>query len=206
MVDYLQDYPSSQLSLQTFSSTKIRDWVAEGQFDLGVIETQDDLSDLDIVPYRLRMHLAVPPESPLVNRSLITPKDLDELPLVTLYEHHQSIIKLKQAFRSGGSRFRVSIETHLFTAAISLVNAGLGYALVDPVSADSFLRHHDCRLPIVPFEPAIDLEIALVTSRFHPPSRLCQSFMTYLKVGLEDWQRRSLGRMDVTGSHPEDPS
>lgn len=35
MADYLRDHPDSQLSLQTFSSTKIHDWVAEGQFDLG---------------------------------------------------------------------------------------------------------------------------------------------------------------------------
>ncbi|WP_227368812.1 LysR family transcriptional regulator [Halomonas sp. M20] len=191
MADYLYDHPDSHLSLQTFSSTKIRDWVAEGQFDLGVIEIQDDLQELNVFTYRLRMHLAVPPDSPLAKHRLVTPKDLDGEPLITLDEHHQSTLKLKNAFRTSGIRFKSSIETHLFPSAISLVNAGLGHALVDPVSAASFLERRDSRLVVLPFEPAIDLEIALITSRFHPPSRHCQRFLPYLKQGLEVWQQRA---------------
>lgn len=192
MADYLRDHPDGRLSLQTFSSAKIRDWVAEGQFDLGVIELQEDLYELDVVPYRLRMHLAVPPESPLATQSRVTPDDLNDQPLITLDEHHQSTLKLRDALRAAKSRFCVVLETHLFPSAISLVNAGLGHALVDPVSATSFLERRDCRLTVVPFEPAIDLEIALITSRFYPPSRHCQRFLPYLEAGLESWQERSL--------------
>ncbi|MFG6160693.1 LysR family transcriptional regulator [Halomonas sp. 1390] len=198
MADYLHDHPSSQLSLQTFSSTKIRDWVAEGQFDLGVIETQDDLHELEVTLYRLRMHIALPPESPLAQRSAVTANDLDDQPMITLDEHHQSTLKLRQAFRASGARFRGVIETHLFPSAISLVNAGLGHALVDPVSADSFLQRRDCRVTVVPFEPAIDLEIALITSRFHPPSRHCQRFLPYLEAGLAAWQQRSRQHLQVS--------
>lgn len=137
------------------------------------------------------MHVALPPESPLARRRVITPKDLHDRPMITLNEHHQSTLKLRDAFRAEGARCRAVIETHLFPSAISLVNAGLGHALVDPVSADSFLKRRDCRVTVVPFEPAIDLEIALITSRFHPPSRHCQRFLPYLEAGLEAWQQHS---------------
>jgi DNA-binding transcriptional LysR family regulator len=203
MADYLNDHPSSQLSLQTFSSTKIRDWVAEGQFDLGVIEIQDDLHELEVTLYGLRMHIALPPGSPLVKHSAVTANDLDNQPMITLDEHHQSTLKLRQAFRASGARFRGVIETHLFPSAISLVNAGLGHALIDPVSADSFLKRRDCRVTVVPFEPDIDLEIALITSRFHPPSRHCQRFLPYLKAELERWQQRSRQDLRVTQSPQE---
>ncbi|GAB2728119.1 LysR family transcriptional regulator [Halomonas garicola] len=202
MANYLHDHPTSQLSLQTFSSTKVRDWVAEGQFDLGVVEFQDDLHALDVTPYQLRMHMALPPTSPLAEHGVVTAADLNNLPLITLDEHHQSTLKLRQIFHAAGARFQVMIETHLFPSAISLVNAGLGHALVDPVSADSFLQRRDCHVTIVPFEPAIDLEIALITSRFHPPSRHCQRFIPYLDAGLKAWQQRSRQRLfqvDIDG-------
>lgn len=195
MASYLHDHPDSQLSLQTFSSSKIRDWVAEGQFDVGVIESQDDLQELNTKIYALRMHIAIPPGSPLANKSVITPIDLDDLPLITLDEYHQTNIKLKEAFRTCSARFRVVIETHLIPPALSLVNEGLGYALVDPVSARNFLLRRDCRLTILPFEPAIDIEMALITSRFYPPSRHCQRLLPYLEAKLESWQQDALQRL-----------
>ncbi|MBN8413225.1 LysR family transcriptional regulator [Halomonas denitrificans] len=192
MADYLSDFPDTRLSLQTFSSGKIRDWVAEGQFDVGVIERQDDLSDLEVKHLTLRMHLAVPANSPLATATVVGAKDLDGMPLITLDEHHQSTLKLKQALRQADARWHVAAETHLFPSAISLVRAGIGHALVDPVSAAGFLLRRDCDVAIVPFEPAIDLEIAIITPRFHPSSRQCQRFLPYLEKGLAHWHKRAL--------------
>ena len=192
MAEYLADYPDTRLSLQTFSSRKIRDWVAEGQFDVGVIERQDDLNDLDARHLSLRMHLAVPRHSPLAGLAQVEAADLDGKALVTLDEHHQSTLKLKQALRQAGADWQSAAETHLFPSAISLVNAGIGHALVDPVSAWSFLMRRDCAVAILPFVPAIDLDIAVITSRFHTSSRQCQRFLPYLEKGLDTWHRRAL--------------
>ncbi|SDL96311.1 DNA-binding transcriptional regulator, LysR family [Modicisalibacter muralis] len=191
MAAYLEEHPGSRLSLQTFSSSKIAEWVAEGQFDLGVIEMDADIGDLELTPYHLRMHLAVPQESPLAERGRLSPEDLDGQPMITLDEHHQSTLKLNNAFRLSGIRLQVGIETHLFPSAITLVNEGLGAALIDPVTADGFLKRRDCRLTMVPFEPGIDLDIAVITSRFHPISRQCQGFLPYLKENLGAWERHS---------------
>ncbi|WP_413616179.1 LysR family transcriptional regulator [Halomonas cupida] len=197
MANYLHDFPDSNLSLQTFSSTRIRDWVAEGQFDIGVIEVQDDLHELEISSFAMRMHLAVPANSPLNGKPVITASDLDRIPLITLDEHHQSTLKLKNALRAVQAKCHVVIETHLFPSAITLVNAGVGHALVDPVSAYNFLMRRDCGLSIVPFEPGINLDIALITSRFHPLSRQCKHFLPYLVDGLEKWQTRALQPLSV---------
>ncbi|NVN56230.1 LysR family transcriptional regulator [bacterium Scap17] len=194
MARYLVDFPDSRLSLQTFSSRKIAEWVAEGQFDLGVIESDAAIDELILEEYRLCMALAVPEDNPLAEKTSLGPADLAGETIITLDQHHQSTLKLARAFQQVGMTLQASIETHLFPSVAMLVNEGLGIALIDPVTAEAMLARHDCHIRIVPFTPSITLDIALVTSRFHPVSRQGQRFMPYLAAELASWQQRSQDR------------
>ncbi|MDA5564200.1 MULTISPECIES: LysR family transcriptional regulator [Cobetia] len=202
MSRYLADFPRSRLSLQTFSSRKIAEWVAEGQFDLGVIEADAAVEELVLEEYQLCMALAVPVMHPLAQREVLFPQDLAGETIITLDQHHQSTLKLARAFQQAGMTLQASIETHLFPSVAMLVNEGIGIALIDPVTAEAMLARRDCQLRVVPFAPTINLDVALVTSRFHPVSRQGQRFMPYLTAELAAWQQRSKERYAVT--MPED--
>nr|WP_300312009.1 LysR family transcriptional regulator [Halomonas sp.] len=191
MADYLSDYPDSQLSLQTFSSLHIRDAVSEGQFDVGVIEIQDDMHALDVTRYGIRLYLVLPENSPLIGHETVTAEDLNGLPFICLDEHHQSTIKLRNVMRAAGVNVHVVVSTHLFPSAIGLSNQGIGHTLVDALTAEQFMTRRDSRITVVPFEPSIDLDIAVVTSRYHSPSRQCQGFLPYLHASIEACQRHS---------------
>ncbi|WNL38098.1 LysR family transcriptional regulator [Halomonas sp. PAMB 3264] len=185
---YLAEHEASRLSLQTFSTPKIAEWVSEGQFDLGVIEAESDLPELSMTRYQLRMHLAVPTSSELASFAELSPEQLYGQNLITLDENHQSTAKLKHVLLQANVPFRRGLEVHLFSSAIALVNEELGVALVDPVTAHGFLKRRDCQVTMVPFAPHIDLDIAVVTSRFHALSRQCQGFLPYLHANLTAWQ------------------
>ncbi|WP_088744245.1 LysR family transcriptional regulator [Cobetia sp. QF-1] len=203
MARYLMDYPNSRLSLQTFSSRKIAEWVAEGQFDLGVIEADAAVEELVLEEYRLCMTLAVPKGHRLAERTSLTPQDLAGETMITLDQHHQSTLKLARAFQQAGMTLQASIETHLFPSVAMLVNEGLGIALIDPVTAEAMLERRDCHLCVVPFVPTITLDVALITSRFHAVSRQGQRFMPYLRAELADWQSRSEERHAITVQQAE---
>lgn len=197
MSRYLADFPRSRLSLQTFSSRKIAEWVAEGQFDLGVIEADAAVEELVLEEYQLCMALAVPVMHPLAQREVLFPQDLAGETIITLDQHHQSTLKLARAFQQADMTLQASIETHLFPSVAMLVNEGIGIALIDPVTAEAMLARRDCQLRVVPFAPTINLDVALVTSRFHPVSRQGQRFMPYLTAELAAWQQRSKERYAV---------
>ena len=194
MARYLGEFPDSRLSLQTHSSRKIAEWVSEGQFDLGVIEEDAVIEELVSAPYRLCMALAVPGDHALAGKASLSPLELRGEVMITLDQHHQTTLKLARAFQEAGQSLQIGVETHLFPSAAMLVNEGYGIALIDPVTAEAMQARRDCRLRIVPFTPAITLDIALVTSRFHTISRQGQRFMPYLAEELAAWQQRSQDR------------
>ncbi|WMC11597.1 LysR family transcriptional regulator [Oceanimonas pelagia] len=177
--------PGVKLSLQTFPSGKVEEWVAGGHFDLGIVEKPQAKNELEIWPYRFRMLCALPAGSPLAERREITIDDLEGRPLITLGDGHQSTMQLRSLAHRHNLALNVVAETQLFPSAMGLVDAGVGYTLIDPITAMEYGKRHDCSVVLRPFAPRVEFEVAIILPRFHLTSRLCQRFHAALKAEFD---------------------
>ncbi|MEO3471975.1 LysR substrate-binding domain-containing protein [Roseomonas sp. CAU 1739] len=83
----------------------------------------------------------------------LTPDILSDEPMVALAAHSLMRIETEQVFAQRGTPFRVAIETMQAFSAAQLVQAGFGWAIVDPMTA----RAHEAAGGVSrAFEPAID--------------------------------------------------
>ncbi|WP_319784428.1 LysR family transcriptional regulator [Oceanisphaera sp. IT1-181] len=173
---FMRNNPNVKLSLQTFPSRKVEEWVAGGHFDLGIVEKPQAKNELEIFPYSFRMYCALPPGSSLAERKEITIEDLEGKPIITLGDTHQSTIQLRSLAYKHNCSLNVVAETQLFPSAIALVNEGVGYALIDPITAMEYGKRNDNSVVLRPFTPGIEFEVAIILPKFHLVSRLCHQF------------------------------
>ncbi|MFD1008992.1 MULTISPECIES: LysR family transcriptional regulator [Oceanisphaera] len=185
VASFMRSNPDVKLSLQTFPSRKVEEWVAGGHFDLGIVEKPQEKKELEVFPYSFRMICALPPGSPLVDKKEITIEDLEGRPLITLGDAHQSTMRLRSLAYKHNCSLNVVAETQLFPSAMALVNEGVGYALIDPITAMEYGRRNDNTVVLRPFTPQIDFEVAIILPSFHLVSRLCHQFQSALKEELD---------------------
>ncbi|WP_116473970.1 LysR family transcriptional regulator [Zobellella maritima] len=178
---FMRSNPGVKLSLQTFPSRKVEEWVAAGHFDLGIVEKPQAINELQIFPYTFRVLCALPPGSELADRQEITIEDLVGRPVITLGDAHQTTMQLRSLSLKHNCPLNTVAETQLFPSAIALVNEGVGYALIDPVTAMEYSKRSDNAVVFRPFSPQVEFEVAIVLPKFHLVSRLCRHFQVALK-------------------------
>ena len=171
--------------LKTFDSKKIVDWVKAGHCDIGIVEKPEITNNLKLHSYQLPMVCALHKDSPLADKALITVEDLHEQPMITLEESHPVTSDINTLFRKHGCRMNIIAETHLFPSGLTMVNAGMGCILVDPVTASDFSCRSDSNILIKPFNPEISFDISIILPELHISSRLCQAFFDYLKIEID---------------------
>ena len=115
------------------------------------------------------------------SRKLLTPELLSGQPMVAQARSLQLPPKLIAAFASAGAQLNTVVEAEFIASLCGLVAAGIGWALVDPLSADGF---GNLGLVARPFEPAIRYEIGVFHRRDREPSMLAAAFLEKLEGKL----------------------
>ena len=196
------------------SSDAVFQLIGTQQFDLGVAdfntETAVEGSLISSEIYAFDMVCAVPSNDPLAQRDALTPRDLVEKPFAALFEEHRSRRDSQRAFESAGCAYNVRYVMQYFLPLLTYVERGLAYALVDPLTEDSWRRcrpqtHHS--VVFLPFNPTITFNLALLTPTYRPASILSSAFKDHLVeelIGLGG-RRTSDDRDDLTQS-ANDPS
>ncbi len=82
-----------------------------------------------------------------------------------------------------GARLNVRFETVYFIPMFTYVERGLAYAVVDPLSAESYKLFSRGEPSIVfrPFRPVVPLVASIMTPTHRPLSNLAQSFHALLR-------------------------
>ncbi len=183
IAQFVFERPDVKVSLQTRSSTQIREWISAQVFDIGVVELPTDNPAFDCEPLTFDCVCALPEAHPLARKTVITPKDLEFEPLIALNPEHATHFQLKTAFEMQGVPWAPHIESFLFAPACRMAAEGAGIAIVDPFSAIDFAH-----LGLVgrPFEPRIPYDLGLIFPALRPRTRLVVEFVTDLKEGLRE--------------------
>jgi len=178
---FLRDRPDVDLALMMRSSPVVDDLVASQEYDLGLAEIQAPRESVRRTPFDLECLLALPAAHPLAAFDTLTARQLEDVPLATLYDGHPSFAATQDAFAAAGSRLRRRFVLRTFLPALHLVGAGLCACLCDPISAAGY---RDAGLVFRRFRPRIGAEVAILMPAHRAASLLANDLRDRLAAAL----------------------
>jgi DNA-binding transcriptional LysR family regulator len=178
---FAESRPDLLVSFQSQYSSKIQEWVMAGLFEVGVCEmpVYHDMLAREVFHFET---LAVLPEGhELARHDVLTPELLEDRPFIVMGPEHMTHRRTREAFESRNAGWRPQVHTHLSENLLSFVKQGMGIALIDP-----FTVHFDKEAGYVtrPFESAVMLDLAVITSRNRPLTPVAKAFLEQLRESL----------------------
>ncbi len=177
-VIFAGDKPDVSFSIQPQASTRILEWVAAGQVDVGLGMMRDDprvkcetLASIEAVCVLPRGHA-------LASKQVISPGDFDGQSFVLTGGMDGTRDKIAALFKTFDIHPQMRFDTILGSATCSLVAAGAGVSLVNAVSAWEF-QHMGYE--IRRFRPELRFHIYLLSSLHKPLTGLTAAFSEQLK-------------------------
>lgn len=175
---FMAKNPQVAVTFQARMSSVVRDLVASGQFDLGLVADEIDKTGVEVRPFaRYRAALAVPEGHRLAEETTIGPGDLHGEPFIALAPEDTTRREAEIVLAEAGARPKVVMETPYSTTVCAMVAAGIGVGLVDPLTAEPYVGRG---LALVAFEPALHFRTLLILPPHRPPSRILEDFITEL--------------------------
>ena len=161
LAKFNKKHPGITTSLQAHHSREVRELVTSQIFDLGVCELHQEPQAMELDCHEVRCAFVCHRDDALAQLPVVTPGDLEDRTIVTLYDQHPTTIALRKAFRDQGASWNSHIECNLFAAACQLVLRGGAVAWVDPFTLSMFSHP---ALYVHPFQPEISLRFAILQS------------------------------------------
>lgn len=146
-------YPQIAITLQTPSSSAVRDLVVNQQFDIGLAADEVDLSGVDHRVFgNFRALCAIPPGHPLAAKRIVRPEDLHGIGFVALAPEDRARARMTQVLEASGCRPEIVVETPSSATVCALVLEGAGVGLINPCSSHGFAERG---VVFRPFEPEV---------------------------------------------------
>ena len=185
-----------RVSLITQTSPAIQQLVAAQHYDVGLADLDpEDPLDSDLVDHhvmRFKCVCAMHEDDPLAKRRRITASDLSGRPLAALFAEHLTTTQIKHAFLETGATIDLRFEAQYFVPLLTFVEHRLAYAIVDPLSAESYRLYRSDHGKVVfrPFVPAVYMVSSIITPTHRPPSILANAFIALMREELARIQKR----------------
>jgi DNA-binding transcriptional LysR family regulator len=182
VADFLAVRPEVSVRLVSRHSDVVSQLLPSESFDIGIAELPIDEAQVTVRRYEMRCVAILPPRHPRTGHRSLTPKLLAEHPMVMPARSHQVPSRILGAFAAAGEPLNPVVEAEFFASLCGLVAAGVGWSIVDPLSAESFAH---LGLVVRPFEPAVIYEIGAFHRRDREPSVLAAAFLDLLDDKLK---------------------
>ncbi len=190
---FVADSPDIRVTLATRASVQIRSLIAAQSHDVGFCDHSPGHSNTAL--YRSISLLctcvcALPASHPLAEKPAIHASDLDGHPMGALQPDHSTHLETMGAFAQAGAQFNVRFDAQYFLPLFRFVEAAQICAIVDVLSAASYLQSidHSPRIVFRPFKPSVNYGYSILTPNLHPLSNLAADFVTR----WEAWVRETL--------------
>lgn len=207
LAEFLRERPGVKLSFMTRTSETVQSWIASQQFDLGISETPEEMSDLYFnhdmgFPCLLAIHK----DSSLAKLKKITFRDLATHDYIGLTPNHPITSGVRQSMESYGFDFNQTIELQTIIPAFTFIQANTGYGVVDILSAESYRlidNSGSITFRALPFR--LDYKLSILRPRFRDKSILSEILSEELICSLS--KIKSMGQRylesDLTRSYEE---
>ena len=180
LAGFIAGSPEAFLSLEVGTSKDVIAGIADGAFDLGVTGVELTRAGVRLIPFRRSVGAcAMPRGHPLSRLDMVTPMDLDAQKLITFSYRHARRAQLDKLLHEAGSQPDIAIEVSTSAAALDLVRAGAGVAVINP-----FPSAIDGAGPVVfrPFSSAISYQTYFVAPDGRPLPRVARQFMRHVRL------------------------
>tara|TARA_B100000315_G_C14501183_1_gene552389 strand:- start:226 stop:1119 length:894 start_codon:yes stop_codon:yes gene_type:complete len=181
---FLKDRPGLALTLEPRTPERIQEWISAQQFDVGLSERFEENPAIESESLLVRTVCVAPQGHRLADKKVVTPKDLDGLPLIHINREHVLYSSLQQAFNAAGVEFKGLVETRQFAPACIMVAEGFGVSVVSEIDAREY--EHEGLL-IRPFEPTIPFKINILYPAYMPRSIATLEFVEAFKQNIKPY-------------------
>ncbi len=177
---FLAKPPGVQLSITPQESPLLEEWMNAQRFDLGLTElaapapggTQHlPLLALDEV-------CVLPAGHALLAKTVLTPADFEGLDFISLSPEDPYRVQLDAIFAQQGVNRNLRLETHSAAAVCAMVSAGLGLAIVNPLTA---LAMAGPDLHLRSFSMSVPFRVGALLPLYRPAQPLVQGLIACLK-------------------------
>ncbi len=180
----LGDGAGIKITHDVHGSPQLLDLASTRQIDLGVGQLMGDRPDIEIIAsYRTRCVCAMPPGHPQSQHESLTPIDLQAYPLVALAHHTVSAGYITQSFAEANVHPQIAVESQPSYTACALAAAGVGIAIVDPLTPRVFRP----QLALAAFDPVIPFDFHIFKPAGSPLSRAAARFCQHLSATVEEF-------------------
>lgn len=167
--------PGVTIKLYTHSSSSVRQWIANQQFDVGLATRAQEIPGVTSQSFLRSVGACVlGPGHRLAGKPEIEPADLAGEPFISLMAGDPTRRRIDRLFEDAGVERQLTIETQYASTVCSLVMQGLGCSIINPATAADFAAD---RLVMKPFRPRIEFEYMLHTPSLRPLSQTAHRFI-----------------------------
>lgn len=132
----LARHPGARVDITPAEPPLLDAWMSEQRFDLGLAEQATPLPGVRIEPVLEADEVAVlPADHPLASRKRLALKDFAGQDFISLAADDPYRREIDARFDAAGVARRLRVQTHSAVAVCELVRAGLGLAIVNPLTA-----------------------------------------------------------------------
>ncbi|CAH0285058.1 LysR family transcriptional regulator [Erwinia aphidicola] len=181
---FMQRYPDLSLNIIPQESPLLEEWLSAQRYDLGLTETTHTPAGTERSALFTADEVCVlPADHPLAQRAVLTPADFNGQNYISLSRTDSYRQILDGIFAEHGVQRRMVMETHSAASVCSMVKAGIGVSIVNPLTA---LDYADSGVTIRRFSIAVPFTVSLIRPRHRPASALVDAFSQHLHqhIGL----------------------
>jgi DNA-binding transcriptional LysR family regulator len=179
---FRRDRPRANILLESLPTNQVVDHVKQETADIGFVVRPIEESAIIAEPlFRTSFCCMLPDGHRLATRKTISAEDLLDEPMIALNAQTPLGLVLREELRKLGAQNSFAIETNSAAAAMALVRAGAGMAIVDPLP---LLEAGISRVLVRPFEPAVAVTVMALFSRNRALPRIGNQFMQRIRDSL----------------------
>jgi DNA-binding transcriptional LysR family regulator len=177
----LTDHPAAHVSITPAEPPLLDAWMGEQRFDLGLAEQATPLPGVRVEPVLEADEVAVLPAGhALASRQRLALKDFAGQHFISLAEDDPYRREIDARFDAAGVERRLRLQTHSAVAVCELVRAGLGLAIVNPLTAAACAG---AGLEIRPLNVSIAYRVSALIPLHRPAQPLVQALISALRSG-----------------------
>lgn len=172
---FAQDRPEVKIGFDILDNDTIVSYLDSHQADFGLTITAINHPSLEGRMLREgRLVCAIPKDHPLSRKKFILPKDLLGTTFISYPRFSPIGIIVDDAFKEHDEIFRADVEVRYCYTACTLVNAGVGVAVVDEFA---LLGQEMQNIVTRPFKTSFRVAVILSFAKANPLSRLAKMFI-----------------------------
>ncbi|MFN3860451.1 MAG: LysR family transcriptional regulator [Roseateles sp.] len=179
LAQLLAGHPAARVAITPAEPPLLNAWMAEQRFDLGLAEQATPLPGVRVEPVLEADEVAVLPAGhALAMRRRLALKDFDGQPFISLAEDDPYRREIDARFDAAGVQRRLRVHTHSAVAVCELVRAGLGLAIVNPLTAAACAGDG---LVVRPLAVSIPYRVSALLPLHRPAQPLVEALLNALR-------------------------